>query len=157
SFSGRAKREPQAAKACALGVILASSVMGLRVLAVVAIINRGLLLPVALPVGALTIAGFVAAAILYLGGKKEVLAAENVKLSTPFDRGSAPKSGLPFTIVLVASKAATQPWGAQGSYLAALLGGAADVDAVTISLSRLSASELPPRMAALAIFIACAA
>jgi uncharacterized membrane protein (DUF4010 family) len=156
SFSGRAKREPKAAKACALGVILASTVMGLRVLVLVAIINRDLLLSVAWPMGALTLAGALAAAILYISGRKEDLESEDVRFSNPFEIGSALKFGLIFAVVLVASKAATRTWGAQGSYLAALLAGAADVDAVTISLSRMAPSPLVPQKAALAVFVAAA-
>jgi uncharacterized membrane protein (DUF4010 family) len=156
SFSGRAKREPNAAKACALGVILACTVMGLRVIAVVAIINRALLLPVAIPMGALTLAGAVAAGILYLSSRKNGLGAENVRFSNPFEIGSALKFGALFAVVLVASKAATKAWGAKGSYAAALLAGAADVDAVSISISRMTPGELALPMAALAIFIASA-
>ena len=77
-------------------------------------------------------------------------------MSNPFELGSALKFGLLFTVVLVASKAATKVWGAQGSYLASLLAGAADVDAVTISLSRMAPAELAVPMASLAIFIAAA-
>jgi uncharacterized membrane protein (DUF4010 family) len=156
SFSGRAKREPGAAKACALGVILASTVMGLRILAVVGILNPRLLLPVAVPVGALTLAGGVAAAVLYWSSRKDGLGAETMRLSNPFEIASALKFGLLFTVVLVVSKAATTLWGAKGSYLAALLAGAADVDAVTISMTRISPGGLALPMAALAIFIASA-
>lgn len=157
SFSGRAKREPQAAKACAMGIILASTIMGLRVLGLVAVANRSLLLSVAPPVGALTLAGFIAAAVLYFSSRKDGLGSENVKFSNPFELKSAFKFGLLFTVVVVASKAATHAWGRSGSYLAALLAGATDVDAVTLSLSRLAPTELPWREAGLAIFIACAA
>jgi uncharacterized membrane protein (DUF4010 family) len=156
SFSGRAKREPQAAKACALGIILASTVMGIRVLVLVAIVNRSLLRSTLLPVGALTLAGVVAAAILYLSSRKDGLGAENVRFSNPFEISSALKFGLMFAVVLVLSRAATQAWGAQGSYLAALLAGTTDVDAITVSISKMTPGELPFQKATLAIFIACA-
>jgi uncharacterized membrane protein (DUF4010 family) len=156
SFSGRAKREPQASKACALGVILASTIMGLRVIVLVTILNRGLTIPVALPLGALTLAGAAAAAVLYVSSRKDGLGAENVQFSNPFEIGSALKFGLLFTVVLVVSKAATQAWGVPGSYLAALIAGTTDVDAVTVSLSHLAPAELPLQKASLAIFIAAA-
>ena len=157
SFSGRAKREPKAAKACAMGVILASTVMGLRILGLVALTNRALLASIIVPIGALTLAGLLAAGILYLSSRKDGLGAENIQFSNPFELGSALKFGLLFAIVLVASRAATHAWGARGSYLASLLAGSTDVDAVTVSLSRLAPQELSFHQAALAIVMAAAA
>jgi uncharacterized membrane protein (DUF4010 family) len=156
SFSSRAKRDPASAQACALGIILASTIMGLRVLGLVAVTNAPLLRQVAIPVGALSLGGFVAGAILYFTGRKGGGDAESVRFANPFELSSAFKFGLIFAVVLLGSKAAISAWGQRGGYLAALLAGAVDVDAVAISLARLSAKELPPREAALSTFVACA-
>lgn len=156
SFSGRARREPAAAKACALGIILASTVMGLRVLAVVAILNRALLASAAIPLGGLTLGGLVAASILYLRSRRDGVGSEPVQFANPFEIGSALKLGILFTLVMLVSKAATQAWGGRGGYLAAVIAGTADVDAITISLTRLAPGSLSLKQAALAIFIASA-
>jgi uncharacterized membrane protein (DUF4010 family) len=156
SFSSRAKREPAAAAACALGIVLASTIMGIRVIGVVAFTNRSLVPLLAIPLGALTAGGLAAAAVLYLRSRKKDPGAEGVQFSNPFELGSAFKFGLLFTLVLLASRAATHQWGQRGGFLAALLAGTVDVDAITISLSRLPSQELAPRDAALAIFLACA-
>lgn len=157
SFSGRAKREPQAATACALGVVLASTVMGLRMIVLVAVVNRSLLEAVVLPLGALAAAGALAAGVIFSKSRKENVGAESVQFSNPFEISSALKFGLLFAAVLVASKWATHTFGAQGSYLAALLAGSTDVDAVTLSLARMGPQELLPAKAALAIFLAAVA
>jgi uncharacterized membrane protein (DUF4010 family) len=156
SFSARAKREPGAARACALGVILASTIMGLRVIGLVAITNPSLVLWIAVPLGALTAAGLVAAVILYLQSRHAGMGADSVRFKNPFELASAFKFGALFAAILVASKAATQHWGQQGGYVAALLAGTVDVDAISISLSRLAPAGLAPREAALGIFLACA-
>jgi uncharacterized membrane protein (DUF4010 family) len=155
SFSGRAKREPASAQACALGIVLASTVMGLRLLGLIAVTNSALLPLAAIPVGALTLGGFAAGAILYFTGKKDGAGAESVQFVNPFELSSAFKFGLIFALVLLGSKAAIQAWGQQGGYLAALLAGTVDVDAVSISLARMPATELPLREAALGITVAC--
>src|SRR6185295_14029472 len=129
SFASRAKREPSTAQACALGIILASTIMGLRVLGLVAVSNPSLLPQVSIPVGALTLAGFAAGAILYFTGRKDGAGSESVKFVNPFELSSAFKFGLLFALVLLGSKAAISAWGQQGGYLAALLAGTVDVDA----------------------------
>lgn len=156
SFSSRAKQEPKAAWPCMLGILLASSVLGLRVLGLVAVTNRSLLAHVALPVGALAATGFAAGGLVYWLRRKDRAAAEAVDVANPFDLGSALKFGLIFALVLLGSKAAVQEWGKSGGFVAAVVAGGVDVDAVVISLARMPAEQLPPREAALGIFLACA-
>jgi uncharacterized membrane protein (DUF4010 family) len=156
SFSARAKKEPQAAVAAALGIILASTIMGLRVIVVVGFTNPGLVRLIAIPLGVLTLAGFAAGGILYLRKRNGELGAEGVQFSNPFELSSALKWGVVLSIILVVVKAATDHWGQKGTYAAALLAGTVDVDAISISLSRMGGKELAPPGAALGIFLACA-
>jgi uncharacterized membrane protein (DUF4010 family) len=156
SFSARAKREPSAARACALGIVLASTIMGIRLIAIVAVTNPSLVRLVAWPLGALTLSGLAGGALLYFKHQKEVLGAHSVNFSNPFEISSALKFGLLFSVIVVGAKAATQYWGETGSFLAALLAGTVDVDAISISISRLAPGELSPEKAAVAIFLAAA-
>lgn len=153
SFSGRAKREPKIREACALGIVLASTVMAARVIGLVAVTNRALVASVAVPVGAMAGCGLLAAVVLFFRSRKEGVNAEKVEFSNPFEISSAIKFGIVFSVVLLASKFATTTWGNKGTYIAALLAGGTDVDAITLSLSRLA---LQPREAAIGIFLACA-
>ena len=156
SLSGRAKRDREVAQACALGIVLASTVMAVRVVGLVAVINRPLVAAVAVPMGAMTLAGLGAAGLFYLRSRKESREGEEVKFSNPFEISSALKFGLVFTIVLIASKFAAATWGHKGTYFAALLAGSTDVDAITLTLSRMVPNELDARRAATGIFLACA-
>jgi uncharacterized membrane protein (DUF4010 family) len=154
SFSARARREPAAAQACALGIVLASTIMGLRVIGLVAVTNRDLVPLVAAPMGALTLGGLVAATVLYLRTRRGGMGAERVQFSNPFEITSALKFGLLIMVVLLVSKAATATWGQRGTYFAALLAGLADVDAITISISRLAPGTLSLHEASIGIFLA---
>jgi uncharacterized membrane protein (DUF4010 family) len=157
TFSARAKREEAAAPACALGIILASTVMGVRLLAILALTNRALLPLIAVPLGALSVGGLAAAGLLYLRSRTmRDLESEDVRLSNPFELSSAFKFGLIFSLILLASRAATQLWGRQGGFLAAVLAGTVDVDAVSISIARMAPAQLPLRDAAVGVFLACA-
>jgi len=156
SLSGRAKRDAACRDACALGIVLASTVMAFRVVGLVAVINRPLVPAVAVPMGAMALTGLATAGLLFLRSRKEAQEGADVRFSNPFEIASALKFGLVFTVVMVASKFASATWGHKGTYVAALLAGSTDVDAITLTLSRMSASELDPRGAAVGIFLACA-
>lgn len=155
SFSQRAGRQPAAARACAMGIILASTIMGLRVVGLVAITNPSLVRLTAVPLGALSLAGAGAGMLLYLRSRRESVGADTVQFSNPFELGSALKFGVLLTFVLVAVKAAIRFWGERGSYVAALLAGTVDVDAITLSFARMAPAELTRREAAVGIFLAC--
>jgi uncharacterized membrane protein (DUF4010 family) len=154
SFAGQSKRQPQVADALAMGVVLASTIMFGRVLVMISIVNPALLPMLAMPIGVVTVVGLLAIAYLYFRGRRERAPAEDVKLSNPFELGSAIKFGVIFALVLLATKAATKYFGAKGIYAAAVLAGTTDVDAITLSMANLAQSELTPAVAVTAIVLA---
>ncbi len=66
------------------------------------------------------------------------------------------KFGAFLTIIMFAAKALTVWAGDRGAYVLAAVSGIADVDAVTLSMSRLSQTSLGMDTAAAAIFVAAA-
>jgi len=77
---------------------------------------------------------------------------ENVK--NPFDLGSAVRFGAVFAVILLVTKAAKSYLGNQGLYLAALVAGLTDVDAVTLSTARNAGTELDAATVAILIAVA---
>lgn len=154
SFSGRVK-EGGHASAYSMGVILACSIMPIRVILEVAVVNPGLVKSVAVPMGAMAAGGLLAAAgMFYFARREEQVHSDKVPVSNPFELKSAVKFGLIFAVVLFVSKAATVYWGAGGIYLAGLLAGTTDVDAITLSMAKLSKEGLAAHQAATTILIA---
>jgi uncharacterized membrane protein (DUF4010 family) len=141
AFAGRAKREPAVAGACALGTVMASTIMPGRVLVAVAVVSPTLVKSLAIPIGAMIAAGLIAAAILYFRGRAPGASAEAVKLANPFELGSAIKFGFIFAIVLLVSHGAKDLFGAAGMYAAGVLSGTTDVDAITLSMARMVKDE----------------
>jgi len=156
SLSGRAKQSGTAAQACALGIVLASTVMAVRVIGLVAVINGPLVPAVAVPMGAMALVGFASAGLFYLRSRRETREGAEIRFSNPFEIALALKFGLVFTVVMVASKFASATWGHKGTYITALLAGSTDVDAITLTLSRMPSSELGPRGVAIGILLAAA-
>jgi len=123
---------------CAFAVVTASIVMFPRALIEIAVVNPELLPSVAVPLGAMTVVGTVAAGGLYwLTASDETVEAE--ELSNPFRLRPALLFGVIFAVVLLVSESANDWFGSSGIYATAFLSGLADVDAMTITLSQLAA------------------
>jgi uncharacterized membrane protein (DUF4010 family) len=138
SSSRLAGKEPVLAASCALAIVSASTIMFGRVLAMVAVVHPPMVVALAIPLGAMTLAGGLVALILLLRSRRDPKATAEVKVSNPFELWSAIKFGLIFTAVIFVSKAATIYLGSGGTYLASLLAGTTDVDAITLSMANLA-------------------
>jgi len=123
---------------CAFAVVIASIVMFPRALIEVAVVNPELLPSVAVPLGAMTVVGTVAAGALYWRTTSDETV-EPGELSNPFRLRPALLFGVVFAVVLLVSEHAHEWFGTSGVYVTAFLSGLADVDAMTITLSKLAA------------------
>ncbi|MGC4120880.1 MAG: MgtC/SapB family protein [Myxococcales bacterium] len=156
SFSGRAKEEPRLNASFALAVVLASSVMFLRVLLEVAVVNQELLPRLAIPMGAMAVGGALSSALLYRRSRKVEASLPEIQFSNPFELSSALKFAALFGVILLVSKAATTYFGAGATYLTGLLAGTTDVDAITLSMARLAKGTISAEVAVTTILIAVA-
>ena len=123
---------------CAFAVVTASIVMFPRALIEIAVVNPDLLPTVALPLGAMTVVGAVAAGVLYWRTASDETV-EPEELKNPFRLRPALLFGVVFAVVLLISESANEWFGTSGVYATAFFSGLADVDAMTITLSRLAA------------------
>ncbi len=155
SMSGRAKAHPELAPSCALAVVLASTIMNVRVAVETAIVHPPLLSMLALPLGAMLVAGLVACAVLWRDHRRAAARTdgEGPTFANPFELSSAVKFGLLYAAILFASKAASTYLGSGGSYLAGVVGGLTDVDAITLSMASLAQQGLPGEVAVTTILL----
>jgi uncharacterized membrane protein (DUF4010 family) len=154
SFANRTKEDPAMAPAAAGAISIASTIMIVRVGVLVAITNQALLPRLVIPLAGAAVGAIVGGLVVF----RKAPPSDEVKtleVKNPFDLGSAMRFGAVFAVILLATKAAKLYLGNQGLYLAALVAGLTDVDAVTLSTARNAAAELNP--AAIAILIAVAA
>ncbi|MFC6874862.1 MgtC/SapB family protein [Halobellus marinus] len=138
SMAGKTAQNETLYRVCAFAVVTASVVMFPRALVEVSVVNPALLPSVALPLGAMTAVGAVAAAVLYWRTSAEETI-EPEELNNPFRLRPALLFGAIFAVVLLVSEYANQWLGATGIYATAFFSGLADVDAMTLTLSRLAA------------------
>lgn len=135
-FSQRSRKEPEMAAALAQGILLAWTVMFLRVLIMVSIVSLPLGKRLGAGVGLMAGVSLALCGILFLkgrtGGKETAKSGSN-----PFELSEAVKFGLLFGVVTFVAKAAQVYLGAAGLYLAGALAGLTDVDAISLSMAEM--------------------
>ena len=155
SFARLCARRPELGPLLSVGIVLASSIMFVRIMVIVAVVQVSLLAYVAPTMTAMAAAGLGVAAWRWRRTAPADTPAQPV--SNPLDVGPALVFGLVLGLVLLLSHWLTDLFGASGVYALSLASGIADVDAITLSLSRIAVSETAPSVAALGIVIAALA
>jgi uncharacterized membrane protein (DUF4010 family) len=157
SFAGRARAEPALGRICAPAVLLASTVMFVRLLVLIGIVHPPLLRTVGIPLLAAALGGVVAGGLLFRDAARKTAGAD-VRFENPFELSSAVKWGLVFTAVLFVAKAASTYLGPSGTYLAGFLAGATNAEAIALSMAGLDrAGQIAEAVAANTVVIGAAA
>ncbi|MDI6841197.1 MAG: MgtC/SapB family protein [Methanothermobacter wolfeii] len=152
AMAGRVRESEFLMGPAVFAAVVASSMMFLRMLFEVAVINPSLL-------------GFIAPPMIVMGGLGFLLGflftrtpsdmESDIKIENPFSIKPALIFGALFMGILFISKAASIYLGRSGLLIAAMVSGVADVDAITVSLSVLAgAGSISSGTAAAAITIA---
>ena len=134
SFSARSRREPQMSSAFVLAIVVAWTIMFLRVVVMVGLINSALAGGLALTLGWMTAAGLVVSLLLWRGTRSREMGVVTAG-ANPFELSEAIKFGLLFGFVTVVAKGAEFYLGAAGLYLAGAVAGLTDVDAISLSMA----------------------
>lgn len=157
SMATRARAEPLLRSSCLLAVLAACAIMFVRVIVEVAVVNMSLVPAVAAPLGAMFVVGMLAAAWAWRATRGDkAVTGQDIELKNPFQLTSAVAFGLLFAGVLFISKAATVYAGDAGVYLAGVIAGATDVDAITLSMASLAGESISHATAATTILLATA-
>jgi uncharacterized membrane protein (DUF4010 family) len=129
-----ARQNPERVPLLAGSILVAGVVMFIRVLIIAAIINAGLAVKLAPSLLASQLAMGIAAGILvrHDDGEGAVF-----NLKNPFELPAVLRFGLLLSIIIVLVFAVRQHFGERGLLFLAAISGLADVDAVTLSVSRL--------------------
>lgn len=155
--AARAKATPALAAVSSLAVVIAGTIMFVRVVITVAAVDSSLVPPLLVPLGAMTAVNAVALVVMAVRDRAHRAEATQVELTNPFELRKAAQFGAFFVFILVASRWATDVFGDAGTYASGLLAGLTDVDAITLSMSQLAKSGgIAPHVATRTIVIAVA-
>ena len=151
----RAAAGEGAPRLLAAGVAVASAVMFLRVVGIVSALNPALLVLVApaLVAATLTALAFTFAWVWREAGRKDYRSGQ---FRNPFEFRSVVGFALFLGVIIVLGRVVGEKFGPIGAVAGAAVIGLADVDAITVSMSRLTPDTLTHTQAALAILAAVA-
>lgn len=138
SFTERSKDNEPLARLFALPIMLAWTVMFGRVVLAVGAVNQELARELWVPMGAAMSVGVVYSGYLYVRSRRQKTTS-TVELSNPFELGPAIKFGLLFAAVLLIAKLAQELFSTTGIFVAAIVSGLADADAIALSMAELQA------------------
>ena len=131
TFSLSASRqEPGMSSAFVLAIVVAWTIMFLRVVVMVGIVNRSLAGALALPLGLMAVAGLLVSLVLWRRTRSHETGVVTAG-ANPFELGEAIKFGFLFGVVMVVAKAAQAYLGETGLYLAGAVAGLTTVDAIS--------------------------
>jgi uncharacterized membrane protein (DUF4010 family) len=151
-----ARAHPERAAFFAGAVALGGAAMMARVLVIVGIFNPDLLRWL---VPALALAGLASLAgsgVVLLRARRALGASGDLELTNPFEIATVLKFGALLAVVMLIAEGLIRVYGAGGAYALAAASGLADVDAITLSLTRLARTALDPETASKAILVAVA-
>jgi uncharacterized membrane protein (DUF4010 family) len=152
SFSRMGKRQPHLQRMLANGIIIAAAIMMVRVAIIAGVVWPALLPRLGPPLLAMSVSALVIYAIQekHLNNKKTKAPA----LSNPLEILPALMFAGVLAAIMLASRALEASFGSQGVYAVAVASGLADIDAITLSLSRFARDGLDVSLAARGIFAA---
>jgi uncharacterized membrane protein (DUF4010 family) len=148
-------REFPAKKLFMGGVMIASSIMFIRVMVEVAVVNPQLLKPLWLPVSVMFLSVLGGGFLLLKKDAKQGVDPP-LEIDNPLKMTMAIKFGLFLAVIMFFSAAMLEWFGEGGIYLLSIVSGLMDVDAITLSLARLALGDLNHDVAVIGIILASA-
>jgi uncharacterized membrane protein (DUF4010 family) len=154
----QAKAQPALRRQAQAGITLATAIMYLRILAIVAIFNLDLARALFLPLCALSAAGFIFCAVQYRwpsrAEKQSVQTMQLAASSNPLELGTAAIFALLFVAVSVATVLVKAQLGISGIYALAAIVGISDIDPFVLNLAQGGVAGMENAALAAAILIA---
>jgi uncharacterized membrane protein (DUF4010 family) len=154
----QAKVQPALRRQAQAGITLATAIMYLRILAIVAIFNWTLAHALLLPMCALSVAAFIFCAVQYFwridAEKQSAQAMQLAASGNPLELGAAAVFALLFVAVSVATVLVKSELGISGIYALAAIVGISDIDPFVLNLAQGGVTGVENAALAAAILIA---
>lgn len=146
-FSRVARREPDTVTPVAAGILLACGTMFPRMVLVSSVVNPHLFQPLLAPAAIMTFVAYAPALILWRRAR-DAAAQTTPPVGNPLELGAALRFGALLAAIMVLAAGLEAALGDAGVLILSAASGIADVDAITLSLARMSPAELSLEIAA---------
>jgi uncharacterized membrane protein (DUF4010 family) len=153
----RARVEPNSVRQAETGIVLATAVMYLRLLVIIAVFNQPLALALTPRLLALAALGvMMAVGWHWIGGPRPRDGGPDAAPANPLELATAATFAVLFVAVSIASSWATQRFGSAGIYALAAIIGVSDIDPFVLNLAQPEAAQITTDVAVGAIMVATA-
>ncbi|BES72249.1 MgtC/SapB family protein [Marinobacter nanhaiticus D15-8W] len=153
-FSRQSREARDISPVLAAGILLACGTMFPRILVYCALINRDLLPALLWPVVVMAMMLVVPALVIWRMHREGLTVAQPSLTKNPLDLKSALVFGVLLTVILALGEWLRAWLGDAGIYVLAATSGVADVDAITLSLTRMSQISIDAQTAVIGIVLA---
>jgi len=153
-FAKRSRETPAFSANYATGILAASTIMVIRVMLWVTIFNGALARSLYVPLGIMLLAAAGITLYFYLRHKDGKNQDASIPLGKPLNLQGALIFGLLYMAIIVLISYTHAYFGAGGILVSSSLAGLADVDAITISISKLAGTTVPLQIAGTAVLLA---
>ena len=138
------------------GILIASSIMFARVIIEVFVVNRSLLGYLWVPIGLMFVCILAGGYWFLVKGESNQETDGQIDIKNPFQLGLALRFGALLALILLLSEAVKEWFGNEGIYYLSVASGLMDVDAITVSLSKMAHNDLSDEVASMGIVLASA-
>lgn len=153
-FSKKSQEVPELSRNCAVAILAASTIMVIRVIVWVVIFNQDLLARLTVPMTLIFLAGLGVAIYYHKKQASTPRVETEVPLGEPLNLKEAVIFGLIYSVILIVVSYANSQFGTKGIYVSSAIAGLTDIDAITISMSKLAGDSIIALTAQNAILLA---
>ncbi len=152
-FSSRSKENENLSAQYATGIIIACTVMLVRVLLIAALFNTAVFNWLFAPCCVMILCNAIIAFVIKRSATVQPTSSP-IRLGNPLDLSNAFLFGVQYVLITFFVYYANVYFGTNGLLLTGFISGFADVDAINISMSKLSLTQITPSIASIAILLA---
>lgn len=154
TFSKKSRESPSISTNYAMGIFAAATLMIVRVIVLIFIFNRSLLEGLFVPLLILLLTGLGVTFFFYKKQTHHERYLEPLPLGQPLNIWDAILFGALYTGILILVSYASMEYGTKGIYTSSAISALTDIDAITISVSKLGGDTLSKLAAQIAILLA---
>ncbi|HEY9221558.1 MAG TPA: MgtC/SapB family protein [Lutibacter sp.] len=153
-FSKKSKETPELSQNYAVGIFAAATIMVLRIFLLVFIFNKTMLIELTIPLLIILLTTFGIAMHFYNKQFEKQHAVDKIVLGDPLNIKNAVFFGIFYMGILLLVSYANHTYGTKGIYVSSAISALTDIDAITISVSKLGGETINLLIAQNAILVA---
>ena len=134
------RKYPSVLYSALFGIILAWLIMNFRVIFLASVVNPSIVVDISVPMVAISVGYIVYIGYIFFRYRENIteMSSQEINFTNPYEISSAIQFAAIYAVVIFLVKVLNVYYGSSGVYIASLISGVIDVDAITLSLSSMA-------------------